>query len=481
MEKLLTRVRLFIERRNAEKLSAIPLEDEENTYQLFFAESGEKAGEVVLDINGKLLMFAEFDEEDSVSEERKSKEEIQRITETFIREIFPDAVHQLHLSTIVDFDEFYVLDYVQKDRKLGLSLPNSGVSFYIYKNGFIMDITNDMNDYEAIYPGAILSDNEACKYFIGNLSPELMIKKYDKDLYIDGSDELKLVYDFVNTADLDVKMDGTLTTMDDMGMESYEYKSLPRLLGKECSVYSMAGALTMEKVLEDDSAEGRIEVWSHLSKEQLNKEYESEDLIDMDIAIENVIKMMIDPNNGKLKKMITVKEENDGARLNEDQAYESALRILFNQFPTADQLFKLRIESSALIDYDDEGEELPPYGFQFNFERFEKGIQVEDCNVSITICAFSGDLCEWNTSEHVNDNFTMLTKIEPVPLEKALELYEKSFFMKLQWARAENEDGEPYYELVYIPAFNHSGGTIHCIDAETIEPWVVDITGMEEY
>ncbi|GIN97938.1 hypothetical protein J6TS1_38080 [Siminovitchia terrae] len=478
MDHLLMKLRAFVQRRKMEKLAAVPIEYEDDTYRLLFAESGEEAGEIVLDVNGRLKKFVEFDEKRLFVV--KSKEELCRIVERFLEEIFPDSIQKLHLSSIVDVDDFYIFDYVQKDDKLGLSLPNSGVSFSISINGIILDMTNELGNVKAVYPEELLTEQDAMELYLKALKPQLKIMQYDQEMYIRGNNEFKLVYDFLNTAALDVKMDGALTNLEDLGMETYEYGSLPQLPIAETSIYRTVGAETMQKILTADSDQGKVEVWSHLPAGHLFSEYEDTDLLDLDIGIEHVIKMAFDCEDGKLNRMITVIDENrDRNRVSEAVAYEAALRILFNQFPEAHRVFKLRIEEAGLIEYEDE--EITPFAFQFNFVRFENGIQVEGCEVSITICAATGELCEWCVWGEVNQDYKTLTGAETASVEEAMKLYESAFFMKLNWAKEEGEGDDPYYELVYLPEFQDSGGTIHCIDAETLEPWIVDSSSLEEF
>ncbi|MBD8003708.1 hypothetical protein [Bacillus norwichensis] len=54
--------RAFVQRKKTEKLTVVPIEYEDDTYQLLVAGSGEEAGKIVIDENGLLKRFVEFGE-----------------------------------------------------------------------------------------------------------------------------------------------------------------------------------------------------------------------------------------------------------------------------------------------------------------------------------------------------------------------------------------------------------------------------------
>ncbi len=73
-----------------------------------------------------------------------------RIVERFLNEIFPAPVQKLHLSYIMDADDFYIVDYVQKDDKLGLS-------FSIGENRIVLDMTNELGNVKVVQPEELFS------------------------------------------------------------------------------------------------------------------------------------------------------------------------------------------------------------------------------------------------------------------------------------------------------------------------------------
>lgn len=100
-------------------------------------------------------------------------------------------------------------------------------------------------------------------------------------------------------------------------------------------------------------------------------------------------------------------------------------KFCFSQFPDAHLSFK-QLESDPAISYfNDQGEELPPYAYQFTFDRFEKDIQVVDESIAITVSANNLELIEYHATERVFDNFSNLVDPTLSNDKKAMELYEQ--------------------------------------------------------
>ncbi|MBM7716552.1 hypothetical protein JOC94_003572 [Bacillus thermophilus] len=481
MEKIVAKLRPYIVANKEESLVAKPTEYDQNTYKLIFVDSQQVAGEVVLTEDGCLKMFSEFDfEEEDIPEASMSKEEIRKLIERFSHDFFPESFSLLHLSSIFDLDIFYLFDYVRKDERFGLELPNSGISFSVYKNGVIMDMVNEMDEFLIVYPDRVLSEEVARERFLTNIQPLLKIMRFDEKVYVDGDGEFKLVYDFLHTTGIDVKMDGNQTTLADFGDVCFPFQSLPQMPPVQSSIYAMAGVETMDKITESDTPEGKLEVWSDFPKEHFLREYEFDELMDLDTVVEGAVKLITD-SNGMLKQMITSDREN-GVRITEEEAFQSALKLLYSQYPDAQHMFKLRGEDHVLIEFDEEGEELPPHAYCFTFDRFEKDVQVEGEYLTIIVSAYSGKLCEWFATDYLHDRFTHLVENIPDHFGKALQRYQDSFVMKLNWTKEEvDEEGKPHYELVYMPEFKGTGGHVHCVEVAALKPWIVNVTGLEEF
>ena len=468
MEKLLKKLQPFMKISKGATLTSKLSMEEENIYDLNSDNLPEAVGMVQLSPDGHLKMFGEFCEEEGEPAETMTKDDIQLLTEKFLHEIFPKAVSNLHLDAGIDLDYFYVFEYVQKDVQFNLPMPNSGISFYMFKNGSIMDMTYDMDGITIVYPDDILAAELAREIYLENINPELKIMRYDDETYSNGDNSFVLVYDFFQNIGIDVKMDSTKTTLEDLGAENVQYLTIPEVVVDPVSIYSFINLEGMQKILVD----GAIEVWSTHQHE----DFDNEDLTDMDIGTADAVKIIKDLERGKLKQLTALSDEENPNLWSAEAANDKAHHILFSQFPDAHHSFKQREYDPAINDFDDEGEELPPYAYQFTFDRFENGIQVAEENIAITVSANNLELIEYLATDGAFDDFSNLVDSTPSNHKEAMELYEHSFEMKLHWAKDYEDDMKTsQYELVYLPVFKASGGHVHFISANTLELWVVDV------
>lgn len=478
MKKLLKKLQPFMNIPKEATLTSELTMDEANIYDLYSDNSDESLGIVQVTKDGRLNMFGEFSKEEGEPKETMTKEEIRLVTESFLQRFFPKAVPELYLDAAIDLDYFYVFEYVQKDTQFNLPMPNSGISFYMFKNGSIMDMTYHMDGITVVYPNDILPGELARDIYLDNISPELKITHFDDETYLNGDNSLVLVYDFIQHVGIDVKMDGTKTTLEDLGAESTQHLTISEVVVNAATIYSFINLEDRQKILLD----GAIEVWSThpLQYYREHEDMDAEDLTDMDFGIVDAIKIKMDPERGKLRQLTAFSIEGNPNLQSEESAFDKALQILFSQFPDAHLSFKQLESDPAMSYFDEEGEELPPYAYQFTFDRFEKGIQVVEESIAITVSAINLELIEYYATDRVFDDFSNLVDPTPSNDKRAMELYEQSFEMKLHWAKDYADDMETsQYELVYLPVFEGSGGHVHFINANTLELWVVDIGDCE--
>lgn len=185
MKDLLTKLAPFVKGSEEANLVARLSMPEENIYDLFLKDGEEAVGIIQLMADGGLKMFGAFCEEGE-PEETMTMDEIREVTERFIKAIYSEALFVLHLDSIVDLDVFYVLEYVQKDERFNLSMLNSGIVFYMYKNGVIIDMTNEMNGFTVRYPEVMIKEERANEIYIADVQRELRIVRHRGEAYPDG-------------------------------------------------------------------------------------------------------------------------------------------------------------------------------------------------------------------------------------------------------------------------------------------------------
>ncbi len=475
MKTLLKKLQPFMHIPEDASLSAVLTMEEPTIYDLKVNDKEESVGIVQLNSEGHLENFAEFTEEElDESRELLTKDKIQLITEKFLSEFYPQQLPKLHLDAANDLDYFYVFEYLQKDEQFNLPLPNSGITFFMFKNGSIMDMTNQLSGITIEYPKNILPAERAKEIFTENLNPKLKIVHYNDETFMNGDNSFALVYDFITDIDIDVKMDGIKTTLVDLGDEPVKYMPIPEVVIDSADIFSFINLQDMENILTIDT----VKVWSKQPLDYFKEQngWNDEDLVDMDYGIEGLIKIKIDTKGESLTELISLEDENDSAPMSLELAYDKALEILFTQFPDAHLLFKKQQEDHEVCDFDDEGEQLPPHAYQFTFTRFEKDIEVVDAYVSISLSANTLDLIKYYTTNNVLKDFSNLVDVRPQNQQNAIEAFKASFEMKRNWAKNYEDDMESSrYELVYLPIFKGTGGHIHYITAVTLAPWIVDI------
>ncbi|WP_076756351.1 YcdB/YcdC domain-containing protein [Edaphobacillus lindanitolerans] len=451
------------------------LEDDPGSCMLVRRSSGETIAEMVLDGDGELRFFSCFRATEFAPVVTLAPHMIRKISEQFIRAVFSDDANTLAFSSVVDLDSIYSVDFVRKDMD-GIELPNSGVSFSFWKDGRLLDMTNHLGPLILVNEEEAISPEAALDLFMANLNGDLKISRYDSEIYVDGDDDFHLIYDFLTGTPDEVKMDGTVFSLaEEMGYFLPEFEKLDHSHVNPVRVEEAMGIGGMKRIHEEMLDDMSFEIYSG-SAEPLK---ETMRLYDPEEPVEHAVKLISDPRTNRIRSAVGFPVPGkDSGPAGRKEAYETALAILFGEFPDARSLFQLRKEEPEL--YGETDGEIKVEGYQFIFDRFHGELQIEDECVEIDIDAQTGRVVRYQASGSIDFDGEALTSEPPIDMSAAKALYMSNIRMRPVRARNENDGGAPVYELVYVPEFPPPGGHIHAIDAHSLEKWTVDTGALLE-
>ncbi len=468
----------YLEGVRADEIGLETLPDDPGSCMLVRKGSDELLGELVLDDEGDLRFFSCFRATEHAPVVSLAPRMIRKIAEQFLRSLFEEDSANLQFSSVVDLESIYSVDFVRRDMD-GIELPNSGMSFSFWKDGRLLDMTNHLGPLILINEESNITPEAALDLFMANLTAELKISRYDREIYVKGDNEFHLIYDFLTGAPDEVKMDGTVFSLaEELGYTQPGHDRLQKDGVERLPLTAASGIDEMKFVYEEHLDGVDYEVYSD---EPALVDGDSR-LYDPDAPMEHTVKLITGHRSDLIYSAVVQPEpagKSGRQRIGRADAFQTAVSILFGEFPDADRLFRLRKEDPELYE-DDENGEMEVAGYQFIFDRFHEDIQIEDEGVEINIDARTGKLLRYDASDRVTFNAEGLTEEAPIELTTAKALYMSDIRMRPVRARNENDGGAPVYELVYVPEFPPPGGHVHAVDAHTLEKWTVDTGALLE-
>lgn len=194
-----------------------------------------------------------------------AKDEILQKSIAFVDTLLKDDQESLYVSCIIDFDHFWLVEFVRKDPYLNLELPNSGASIYLNKNGIITSANFEVERIGIEKPEPQISADEAKALYLDNLILTPAIIKFDSD-YIGGDDAYHFVY-YVADNIMAIEMDGTLQTIETYGAKQPEYKKITPAKNIPKNLYEAIGIPDNFTKIHDD---GDLKKWTLIIVDEYN-------------------------------------------------------------------------------------------------------------------------------------------------------------------------------------------------------------------
>jgi uncharacterized protein YuzE len=231
---LVERILLFLPDVNVNQLKIEQTETNENSFEVSDRLKGTTFLYIVINEDNNLESFSVdtdyFNQVNTVE-----KENVIELSRNIVNEFVIDDCDLLHLSAAIDFDGYWLIEFIRKDSFMGLELPNSGVSIQVDKNGLVSGATIINESFEIEEPVMTITTEDAKQRYLDELILAPLICRFDTD-FIGGDDEYYLVYaveDFV----MDIGTDGEIHTIEMFDVQKTEYVellSVEKSLDKDC-------------------------------------------------------------------------------------------------------------------------------------------------------------------------------------------------------------------------------------------------------
>lgn len=444
---------------NRENIKIQQTEYDENCYEV--SEKGEVFLSMTFTESGMLEDFT-IDKEYFPGNQTFAKEFILQKAISLIDTLVTVDRKSFHLSSMINFDSFWFIEFAKKDPYLHLELPNSGASIYINKSGLITSANFEVEKIDIEKPVPKISTDEARALFLENLILKPIIMKLDED-YIGGDDAYHFVY-YVMDNIMVIEMDGTLQTVETYGGTYPKYEKIIPTKQTYNHLYQAIGIPHhFTKVYEDNL----LEQWSPVAPtnfedgDELAIEYDQQ----KNICHINFVRDLENITDIKSQKV----------------ALEKAISFLTFQFKDAATRFRLVKEGHALFYYEEDEEESPKtYAYHFNFQQFERNIPVATEHISITVDAQNLMITNYRANETHHLDFSTLDLTCSYPKDLAKKAYADKLTIEKSWSKEINENPITY-QLTYSTTFPETIGAMRAIDAKTGKTWFIDASCIKEF
>ncbi|MEH7381848.1 YcdB/YcdC domain-containing protein [Bacillus sp. JJ1533] len=486
MSKIIEKLQPFLPVKSYEKAS----EFDEGYFDIIEIGTDELIGSYSLNEKGELISFSLMDDE---SEGKFSKDQMSAIAQKFVDTFYPEQ-KEFELSGILDLDNTYMVTYEKRDEKYGVFLHSTGFTISISTSGQITSFYCADEDYEVHYSDIVVSEEEALATYINGLNFEVIIQKFDQEVYKNGDNQYHLAYNVIEQV-MDIPVDGSDTTsiLEGHDLEAaIQKRDIP---GQ--SLYELVGLTGEYKLLDKRIEEGRrIEIWSTLEN---GNEYS----FDLDETDDHVIKLCFDEKTNLILQVLNGDEnENNGEEIGLEVAKERALEVMFKLFPDTHERFRLEV-----LDYDnDDMEELDEEdvgdeefideemdedendedewdeeyvehedSYTFYFHLHHKKIRVDQHVSLLSVGKYTGKITHMNLDVPPQDLYGKLPTKPIISVKEAKEIYKQCVKMELFFTREYDEEGTSIYTLAYVPDFPKTIGSVRAIDAVNGKAMYVDV------
>jgi hypothetical protein len=460
-----------------------------DVYELFDKKTNEQIGMYTLNEQGELANFS-LDGEAVAG--NLTKQELVSVSDLFIETFHPDKKQEYELSAIIDLDNPYMISYEKREDKYGLFLHSEGFTVSVSTNGRVQQFFYEKEDYQIIYPDRMIPEEKALETYMEHLNFELIITKFDQDIFKNGDNQIHLAYS-VNEHAFDIPADGRESAV---VKEEIDWKSISHQEVPHEGLYQLIGLTAKHKqvevLVEEDK---RIEIWS-------SRDATGPVNSDMEDIHPHMIKLCFGQKSGHLLQVTSGEQaDQNGNEMRIEAAKQKALDVMFKLFPDTDERFRLEVLDDYVEDAEDEAffeeddtneiedffeEELDVEGsfeddiefednYTFYFHLMFNGVRVNDYVSIIGIGKHSGKVNHFQLNVLEEADYQQLTSKPVISQDEAKKIYKDLLKMELLFVREYDENYQALYTLSYGPSFPETGGHVRAIDAISGEAMHVDV------
>ncbi|MDW0113461.1 hypothetical protein QT711_09705 [Sporosarcina saromensis] len=457
-------------------------EDAGEIYDILEEDTGEVVGQCILTASNRLSNFSYFCEEKNGE---LTSNDMPAIAEAFITQFYPLGLQTYQLQSIIDINDLFIVSYGAKEERYGIDVPGIGFSLSISPTGQVIQFSYTHEQAEIRYPSHIITPEEAKEKYASYIDFDLIVQLLDTELYANGDNTYRLLYGLKEYA-IDIPASGVEPAVVSVGgqVEPIEMRVPPTK-----SLHEWIGVTRHHRKIGEQSEEDvLIEKFMHPSIDLPNE-------LDMSEVYEENLITIHTHRVTNLPKVFYNGEpwKGEPIRLTTDFLKQRALDFLFAIFPQASEHFVMQKEEvanaletplEAFIDdeYEDdfeewedellnEEEETVPFYFQYQVN----GVPVDESVTCILVGVLSGRIVSASIEPMEEESLLQICTEPKLSKAAAKKLLLEKLHMEIALAQAYDEDGEPFYEVVYLPSYTETTGHIRAIDAQNGKAYYVNV------
>ncbi|MDQ0231376.1 YcdB/YcdC domain-containing protein [Metabacillus malikii] len=420
---------------------------------------------VEVDLDGNLLHLYDSKQEEQTAHAHLSEDKLKDLALSFVNKHYPEA------TTLFQFEKWeslksgsYRLTYSQQE--LGITLPFTGFHLTISPSGMITDFRYDGEAVKVKMPESIIPATTLNEKLNHDVKADLQIIKNSKDLYINGDDCYRLVYNLeIKHNEYTAEGYPIHNDYDPEEENLAETEKTENLLQPKRSsdIYTLIGfdKTKFTKIREQDLGDEIATVWreNNVNIEANLNNFSMEAFFSR--RNDGTIKMKHHRKTGLLTGVYSFLERSGPHQLSYDEGRIRADQLLFHLNPDANKFFRFVVQE---VEYEDSQTH---YHYEYRLYIDDFPVTFGTARISVnrttgTIDHFMApdiDLCD------IKDIKTKPT----ITKADAINIYKKHLTLNLEWTQ-EYEDNHPaFYQLNYKTKFITELGEGAYIDAHTGE------------
>lgn len=466
MKKIAEQLKPYLKVNEHVELCTVALENEENIFEI-----GEKNTEQIiacygLNENREIDYFQSYIELEEVEDNQLSHVEIYEKVQSFINMFTPHLIQSVLFAYIIEFDMMYHIVYEKKDEKLGLFLPNSGITIDMTKDGRMYQLLCQVDEYQIYYPENPISKEDAKAKYMENLEFELMISKADKETFANSDDTYHLVYvpkDYV----FHIGPHGEIQTIENYDGFIPQYEKIEKRTEQKDGIHELIGLSDKHIKFHTNTMDDKvIELWAR--KEQVQHIVRREEELSS-----QVIQVCLDKETGQYMSIVNNEQyKQNKEALTEEKAKERALQFLFARYPDANDRFMMEKSHPSHHLMWEEGDEYESE-YVFYFQHIYNDVKVDVYSMTINVGKESGNIIRFQACDFDEKEIVGISLEPNISIEEAKEIVMNAVDMEFSWGKEVEEDVTSYHAC-YMPAFPKTNGHVKMIEAHTGKAFYID-------